>query len=201
MTSRLSTHSGHCQACNSLQKLPAGRLSKHGYQVAGFGYFAGVCRGADYPAFEESKDLIEKLIADVTEERKRLEAWATELRVPATGRKAWVHEYIPDRRFGGMYVWREIEIVGDLRATDYGFSTSDLGWTDVKGVVRNLYREGGSISGLVAKKIEDVATHLNGLRAKAVDAEAKKAADYVVWQKGRIKNWKPRPDLLVPVKR
>lgn len=45
-----STHSGICQVCGRRQHLPAGRLSKHGYQIKqrGMGgYFVGTCRGSD----------------------------------------------------------------------------------------------------------------------------------------------------------
>lgn len=49
-----ATHYGTCSFCGSLQKLPNGKLSKHGYDVR-FGFFNGVCRGSGLSPFETTK--------------------------------------------------------------------------------------------------------------------------------------------------
>lgn len=52
-----ATHSGHCQACGHLQKLPKDVLAKHGYKIK-HGFFSGICIGAGELPFEESCDLV-----------------------------------------------------------------------------------------------------------------------------------------------
>lgn len=59
-----STHKGHCQICGRQQAVEARAahnlasgsynttLSKHGYTVKGFGYFAGTCHGSDHLPME-----------------------------------------------------------------------------------------------------------------------------------------------------
>jgi hypothetical protein len=51
-----ATHYGTCQLCGSLQKLPNGVLALHGYEVD-WNQFHGICRGAGYAPFEQSKEL------------------------------------------------------------------------------------------------------------------------------------------------
>jgi hypothetical protein len=58
-----ATHIGTCQICGSAQKLPSGRLAKHGYTVEyGWG-FNGVCDGSGHLPFEVSKDYAEATLA------------------------------------------------------------------------------------------------------------------------------------------
>lgn len=49
-----ATHYGTCSFCGSLQKLPNGKLAKHGYDVR-FGFFNAVCRGSGRAPFETTK--------------------------------------------------------------------------------------------------------------------------------------------------
>lgn len=60
---RTHTHTGHCQACGRIQAVDVSKktIAKHGYRVAGFGFFAGTCRGSDYPALELSKVYCEEI--------------------------------------------------------------------------------------------------------------------------------------------
>ena len=54
-----ATQIGTCQICGSVQKLPNGRLAKHGYTVEyGWG-FNGVCNGSEKLPFEISKEYAE----------------------------------------------------------------------------------------------------------------------------------------------
>lgn len=43
------THTGTCQACGAKQAVDNNtrKMAKHGYKVAGFGFFAGTCPGSD----------------------------------------------------------------------------------------------------------------------------------------------------------
>ena len=58
-----ATQIGTCQICGSVQKLPNGRLAKHGYTVEyGWG-FNGVCNGSGRLPFEISKEYAESALA------------------------------------------------------------------------------------------------------------------------------------------
>ena len=61
-----ATHRGHCQICGAQQKLPGGRLAKHGYSVE-WNSFQGVCSGAGYLPFEQDISLIEAAIKHALE--------------------------------------------------------------------------------------------------------------------------------------
>lgn len=58
-----ATQIGTCQICGSAQKLPNGRLAKHGYTVEyGWG-FNGVCNGSGKLPFEISKEYAEETLS------------------------------------------------------------------------------------------------------------------------------------------
>jgi hypothetical protein len=53
---------GTCQICGRPQKLPSDKLAKHGYKVAGYGFFVGTCPGSDHLPYERSCDLLPPMI-------------------------------------------------------------------------------------------------------------------------------------------
>jgi len=57
-TKRAATHDGHCQVCGSRQRLPQGKLAKHGYTHA-VGFFSGTCYGSEALPFEQDKSLVD----------------------------------------------------------------------------------------------------------------------------------------------
>lgn len=63
--SNAATHLGTCQVCGREQALPSGILSKHGYEVAGFGYFHGVCFGAGHLPLEQDRKIADNVAADL----------------------------------------------------------------------------------------------------------------------------------------
>lgn len=66
-----ATHNGTCQACGAVQALPNGSLSKHGYNVQ-WGFFSGVCTGAERAPMEQDTSFALKVIADLTEQAETL---------------------------------------------------------------------------------------------------------------------------------
>jgi hypothetical protein len=56
---------GTCQCCFNTQKLPAGRLSHHGYTAPGHGYHVGYCRGERELPFELSCEVTRKWRGEV----------------------------------------------------------------------------------------------------------------------------------------
>jgi hypothetical protein len=61
------THTGHCQACGRIQAVNAkhGKIAKHGYQVAGWGFFNGTCGGSDILPLEQDKEYSLYVIASL----------------------------------------------------------------------------------------------------------------------------------------
>jgi hypothetical protein len=60
-----ATHKGICQACGSLQKLPSGKVSNHGYTRED-GYFEGTCRGSKELPLELSCEFVKVTIVEAT---------------------------------------------------------------------------------------------------------------------------------------
>ena len=63
MKNKTHTHKGHCQVCGRIQAVDVNynRIAKHGYTVD-FGFFDGVCDGADELPLEVDKSITEKTI-------------------------------------------------------------------------------------------------------------------------------------------
>lgn len=74
-------HRGHCQACGRIHVIePSNRLAKHGYRVAGFGYFNGVCFGSNEFPLEQVRRVTDEIIADMRAQAQRNEVRAIALR-------------------------------------------------------------------------------------------------------------------------
>jgi hypothetical protein len=62
-----STHRGHCQVCGRIQAIVDGSMAKHGYTVAGFGYFHGVCSGAARKPLEQDRSMTDRIVVSLNE--------------------------------------------------------------------------------------------------------------------------------------
>jgi hypothetical protein len=72
---------GHCQACGRIHVvLPSGNLAKHGYAVAGFGYFKGVCQGTNHKPLERERYHADAIIRVLALAIPRFAQIAVELR-------------------------------------------------------------------------------------------------------------------------
>lgn len=194
-----ATHTGTCQCCGATQKLPNGKLSKHGYTVE-HGWFEGVCFGAGELPFEQSKDLIEGLIERATDRAAELRIMADEyLNNPsAEGIKHSV--YVRTVRGMGRH-----EIIADtlkFETKDYsdGSGTYMVAYWESKGE----HHPNNSVHvewDEDAQAHNDVAATIRSQRTiwyKNLIKQAESAEQYVEWQKERIKNWKPTE--LTPIK-
>jgi hypothetical protein len=63
------THTGTCQACGAVQAVDNGTqmIAKHGYKVAGFGMFVGVCQGSDRKPAELDISFTHQIITNCQE--------------------------------------------------------------------------------------------------------------------------------------
>lgn len=195
-TTRSATHAGHCQVCGSLQLLPAGRLSKHGYTVA-LGFFSGTCYGSNELPFEKDKSLVERSIADAGAQRVRIEAEIVELLKPVDGATAWAYCYRPATFERGKrhssYEWHRVELTLTTR------TSGEHTFTDITFV--NPIRSAGeralqtlgrdySVAGY-PKTIADAALAMNARRVEFLRGQLKSIASYIAHQRDRIKNWAP----------
>lgn len=196
-----ATHSGTCQACGRLQKLPKGHLSLHGYNVA-HGFFSGICRGARELPFEQSCDLVKTFIAWAEGDLARVEGQQRHLRRPATEPKAMVRNYENlDARGRRGYVWREVEIDG-RRVSGQGYQGETAEW------IEYFYRAPGYLqpgtapvehkidrfrneTGCVEDQSLRVATEFNKIYADWLEHEADSLRRYIRWQQERVRTWQP----------
>jgi hypothetical protein len=63
-TTLKATHRGTCQVCGRAQAHFKGTIAKHGYTVD-WGFFNGVCRGAEAMPLEQEKTITERIIAEL----------------------------------------------------------------------------------------------------------------------------------------
>ena len=129
------THKGHCQACGRIQAVDneTQKVAKHGYKVAGFGFFMGTCSGSDKLALELDKTYSVQTIVALQDYITRHEANLADLRsgklVPSTARteKYIRAEYIGSRVKPGTGCYEEVPFAEaneyqQKRAVDHAIS-------------------------------------------------------------------------------
>lgn len=194
-----ATHSGECQICGRKQKLPGGRLSKHGYTKR-WGFFEGTCPGAEELPFEQSKDLIEPIVVS-TESRLaslRTESKSLKAGTLADGNVALVHHYFGGRTERGHYEWIETEIFAEFVKWSDGISEGGS-----EGYCRFSYKAEDKdhridVDYQCGHSLDAARRYLNTRYAEyELDRRANELQSYVDWQRGRLANWAPKE--LTPV--
>jgi hypothetical protein len=93
---------GHCQVCGRIQVvLPNGLVAKHGYRVAGFGFFSGVCFGSRHQPLQ-----IERLVTDQIMANLVSQAQSNEVRAMALRGGMLNPEQAQKLEFWGSRVWK-----------------------------------------------------------------------------------------------
>lgn len=179
-----ATHKGHCQLCDRLQMLPKGKMAKHGYEVAGWGFFNGTCHGSDHLPYEQSADLIPPMIESMKKQIARTTEWRDEILAPVTEPKAWYREYVRKDNWSGKYVWREIEIITIHHESTDGFEYNTFEYVNHVGKQVRLNDAYGQ------RTWEEVCTYLNSLKAKEVSQTIKQMQDYLNFLEKRLANFK-----------
>jgi hypothetical protein len=205
-----STHQGHCQVCGRPQMLPGGKLSKHGYTKR-WGFFSGVCSGADHLPFEQDISLIEGMIKWSTKESASLVTRAEQLEQPATEAVGVCHVYMSHRDAPQVIRWGRSEyewVQGAIVKKDMGHGLKWAVQVDsgrFKGLEFGIGDPGFQWDAVNKCSIEItplmVASHHNADYAKrSVRPKAEQLAKYADWQRKRIEGWVPHPEKLIPVK-
>jgi hypothetical protein len=189
-----ATHSGTCQICGARQKLPHGILAKHGYNVK-WGFFSGVCNGADHLPFEQSCDLVE---AAIVAARMQIEVIAERIEAirKQGGSRAWNNSYITDPRTRkSEYRWVEVEVKKVHRVIECtGYEYDKLVHVREDGKETDLYDNVHEDNA-----VENVAARMNEQYIKQVlQTRVANLKQYIAWQQERVASWKPAA--LTPVK-
>jgi hypothetical protein len=180
-----ATHSGTCQVCGRLQKLPGNHLSLHGYTKQ-WGFFSGTCPGAHYKPFEQAYDRIEHAITRTKIQIENLQAEVTRLQGPIESNEAPYRRY--DAYLGG---YSESTVIvslvnGMIKLTEKSASTDKPGKT-----------HWGNQYGLFST-VEHAIRKLRDGRITRIARDIQQREEYVQWQEKRVREWKP--GVLVPVK-
>lgn len=178
-----ATNKGHCQVCGHLQKLPNGRLSKHGYTTR-CGFFEGTCFGAEHLPFEQDISLIQQAIEAAKSQSTRLNEAANITEASTDPNNVTYNAYEDWNKYGLRKVYGYRRIAGKVEQRgDYNF------WF-VASVFGNKYEHRLNLAGQ-GGTLESVVKFLNWLEAQTLRRTAKDADDYIAWQQSRIKGWKP----------
>ncbi len=187
-----ATHRGSCQCCGSVQKLPEGVLSKHGYTTR-WGFFSGTCTGSGSLPYEQSFDLIARFVALAEAKLADLEAFrARLLETPAEGTtSAWVNVY---RRgtfhMKAHHAWIELP----LTFTAHTAREGDFRWLTVTYEhPDSLKAEPVPFYGLHTDNPLDYVRSANQKRAQALEPEIAQVERYIAWQAKRVADWKETP--------
>ncbi len=109
MTKTAHTNRGTCQVCGRIQAIDngSGITAKHGYKVAGYGFFNGVCPGAFHVPAEKSltvtHSIIERLEADAAHDERTAAAYRDHSKLCTTYEVYDPTLVIPKRRTTGGY--------------------------------------------------------------------------------------------------
>jgi len=178
---------GECQCCGHVQKLPNGRLSKHGYTKR-WGFFSGTCLGADELPLEISKELIEKFIFSALIQKDNLKAAQAKAREVPTEQKAWVHEYVRAtwQNKKSSYNWKFVDVIVTENGSKDTYKWNSYTYVGSDGKVEKINNYGQF------NNTQEFLMDLNESYAKTFDAKMKQIDQYVIWQRERIAKWVPR---------
>lgn len=186
-----ATHSGSCQICGRVQKLPGNVLSKHGYTTR-WGFFSGTCPGSGYRPFEVAFDRIQAAIDDVKMQIAGIERDIAMMNSEPVANIAPFHAYrsaskVTRYERSGYY---ESTVTLSLDERGYVVLTHANDDTSQKIEPSNRYSLHGTITEIVLTLRADKQRRMEGWIADR--------QKFVDWQEHRIATWKP--GALTPIK-
>jgi hypothetical protein len=176
-----ATHKGSCQRCGSVQKLPNGYLSLHGYTKR-WGFFNGICPGSRRLPYEQSCEDCKAAVIWAKDEMNRLKAEIAALELPAE--TAWVHDYV-----NGHGVWRQVTLSRQLACESQGRQFYYFYFTSARGSREHLHRGSAPTERSIEQEIlacnRQYAFYQLAPRLRELQA-------YQKWQQERVDAWKPK---------
>lgn len=185
---KAATHWGTCQVCGRRQKLPDGRIAKHGYTIA-HGWQEGTCEGSGHLPLQISCDLVAESIERARAHAERLTGQVAKLRRPATEPQGWTQKTLYRGRTK-FAIPALVDIKTDAEGRPY--YTEEDGYSGRPRTVSGLqlsYR---------IKTDLDMANHLNGSYAALLERKLPQIAAYIEHQTEVVRTWAPSE--LVPIK-
>jgi hypothetical protein len=180
-----ATHSGSCQICGRVQKLPGNVLSKHGYTTR-WGFFSGTCPGSGYRPFEVAFDRIQAAIDDVKMQIAGIESDIVTMNAAPVENVAPFHAYRSASKCSRYERSGHYESTVTLTpGTLYGdviltHAKDDTGRKTESSLTYSLH---GTIEQIVLKLRADKQRRMEGWVADR--------QKFVDWQEHRIATWKP----------
>lgn len=133
--SNKATHSGHCQLCGRLQKLPDGVLAKHGYTKE-WGFFDGTCPGSGFLPYEVSCDQVKARIPQIADraelERQVIKTLRTNP-LPEDEMQVWAYKYVRYGVSGYRWIETRVEKVGQSSYQYWDDQGHRPGWQRTEG--------------------------------------------------------------------
>jgi hypothetical protein len=202
-----ATHRGHCQLCGSLQKLPKGVLSLHGYTVT-HGFFSGVCSGAKALPFEQSMELVAAHVQLAKNRIKDIKKYQHELRTNIDAdTKMFISTYVKNLHgaYRSGYVTEQVELTASMPPAEAdGWQRIEYSYTDANNQNGGHYSSGFhgvapyEMPGATCEELRRATVlKYNSLHADSMNREVRQLEAYIAWQTERCKNWSVKP--LVPV--
>lgn len=171
----MSKFKGHCQACLRVQAVndKTGRLSNHGYRVAGYGYFAGICNGSKELPLEKETEVLDREVKALKAESARLEKLVA--KGPSVVKKVPVERQHPDNRYKTQTVYMTRKEYADYHENVRGLYGSAEEEFERKAqiVIKNTDREAKYLVKF-AGELEEYRNEIHG--RDLIDVEAINAA-------------------------
>lgn len=186
-----ATHYGHCQVCGRRQKLPKGRLSKHGYTVQ-WNMFQGTCFGAHELPFEQDISLIEQAIKRAELSIKHIQENIIDIKNDTT--TIYINNYYGYRSHPngkGGYIYETYKV------TDLVKDESNerlVRYHAIPQLTPNETRLNNMNEAFVVFEDGSVDNKVHEINERYIGTLVKRIASfqqYIEWQQDRIKDWKP----------
>ena len=184
-----ATHKGECQICGRTQKLPGGRMAKHGYTVS-WGFFNGTCQGSAALPFEQDCSLVAEAIRAAKKHRVYLVERIAELRENTNPVRAHAHYYAKDHGYESTWADTSTIVVAEP-GRHSGQWVAPV--TDPRGgaQVATFGYKGRSYGSATA---EEAAYGANVRLAEGMERnDLASAQRYIDWQTSRLADWTVQP--------
>ena len=178
-----ATHSGSCQICGRVQKLPGNVLSLHGYTTR-WGFFEGTCPGSKHSPFETSCALI-KTYRDNAVVNAAMSRELAAAHLQGEGRLE-AEQRVKEGRYGVTRILRAVT----LSPVETVYQS---GWVGHSSLL--TFPDGSTESD--RDTVEGKAKSLHASSARRASQRAAQLEEYAAWQTERLQNWKP--GTLIPV--
>lgn len=175
-----SIYKGTCQVCGSIQKLPSGNLSNHGYTTK-WGFFMGTCKGSKELPLEKSCDVVIKSIQD---SKELIKSNIAKIEVLKTSKDVNVKLKI--------YTRERIYKTIDLVVTDEMVTSRQYEYENRKHWL-SMYSIRGS-------NIEEMVTSFNENNIKELESMNRQVESYIKHQTKIVESWTKKDLILIEKK-